>query len=293
MTARPSSGGGLVIESHGVEIKHYVGSIRAAAACIKKKAPGFSPEIGFILGSGLAKAVPPLRQTVVIPYNDIPGFPRATVPGHEGKLVLGRAHGRAVAVMQGRFHYYEGHAMESIALPVRALEYLGLKSLIVTAAVGSMREKIKPGQFTVLTDHINFMGRNPLRAFHEEEFGTMFPDMTGAYDPRLSRIILSVCRKLKVVAHQGVYLAVGGPSYETPAEIRAFRALGGDVVGMSVVPEVVPARQMGVATAALVWTSNMAAGLPGSIQNHGDVLALGAKVSDDLRAVLSGLIRAI
>ena len=121
----------------------------------------------------------------------------------------------------------------------------------------------------------------------------MFQDMTAAYDPRLRRLVLAACRKRKVPAHEGVYVAVGGPSYETPAEIRAFRAMGGDVVGMSVVPEVVPARQMGIKTAALVWTSNMAAGLPGSIQNHGDVLALGARVSDDLRAVLGDLIKVI
>lgn len=276
-----------------MKIKLYINQIRAAAAYIKKKAPGFHPEIGFVLGSGLAKAVPPLEDAVTIPYNAIPGFPRTTVPGHEGKLILGRAQGRAAAVMQGRFHYYEGHAMESIALPVRTLEYLGLKTLVVTAAVGSMKPKIKPGHFAVLTDHINLMGRNPLRAFHEEEFGTMFPDMSDAYDPALSKALLSVCRKRKVVAHQGVYVAVGGPSYETAAEIRAFRILGGDVVGMSVVPEVIPARQMGMKVAALVWISNMAAGLPGSIQNHGDVLALGAKVSDDLRGVLVDFLRVI
>ena len=276
-----------------MKIKIYVNQIRAAAAHIRRKAPDFRPEIGFILGSGLAKAVPPLEGARIIPYTEIPGFPQTTVPGHEGKLILGRAAGKNVAVMQGRFHYYEGHAMESIALPVRVLEYLGLKTLIVTAAVGSMREKIQPGHFTVVSDHINLMGRNPLRAFHEEEFGTMFPDMTHAYDARLRKIILAVCRKRKARAHEGVYVAVGGPSYETPAEVRAFRALGGDVVGMSVVPEVVPARQMGLTTAALVWTSNMASGLPGAIQNHGDVLTLGAKVSDNLRAVLSDLIAAL
>jgi purine-nucleoside phosphorylase len=276
-----------------MKIKAYVKKIRAAAAYISKKAPDFRPDVGFILGSGLAKAVPPLEDARTIPYGDIPGFPRTTVPGHEGKLILGRAAGKSVAVMQGRFHYYEGHAMESIALPVRVLEYLGLKTLIVTAAVGSMREKIKPGHFTVVSDHVNLMGRNPLRAFHEEEFGTMFPDMTVAYDPGVRKLLLAACRKRKAAAHEGVYVAVGGPSYETPAEIRAFRALGGDVVGMSVVPEVVPARQMGLRTAALVWTSNMAAGLPGAIQNHGDVLALGAKVSDNLRAVLSDLIAAL
>ena len=276
-----------------MKIKTYVSQIRAAAAFVRKRAPDFRPEVGFVLGSGLAKAVPALEGARVIPYAEIPGFPRTTVPGHEGKLILGRAFGKKVAVMQGRFHYYEGHAMESIALPVRALEYMGLKTLIVTAAVGSMREKIRPGHFTVISDHVNLMGRNPLRAFHEEEFGTMFPDMTAAYDPRLRKLLLAACRRRKAPAREGVYVAVGGPSYETPAEIRAFRTLGGDVVGMSVVPEVVPARQMGVATAALTWTSNMAAGLPGAIQNHGDVLALGERVAENLRAVLAEVIRTL
>lgn len=276
-----------------MKIKAYVQQIRAAAAYIRRQVPDFRPDAGFILGSGLANAVPPLDKARVIPYGDIPAFPRATVPGHEGKLILGRASGKSVAVMQGRFHYYEGHAMESIALPVRALEYLGLKTLIVTAAVGSMREKIRPGHFTVVSDHINLMGRNPLRAFHEEEFGAMFADMTAAYDRGVRKLLLAACRRRGAAAREGVYVAVGGPSYETPAEIRAFRALGGDVVGMSVVPEVVPARQMGLRTAALVWTSNMAAGLPGAVQNHGDVLALGAKVSGDLRAVLSDVIAAL
>lgn len=276
-----------------MKIQLYVGAIRKAAAYIKKRAPGFTPELGFVLGSGLAKAVPDLKNAQIIPYRDIPEFPRTTVPGHEGKLILGKAGGKNVAVMQGRFHYYEGHAMESIALPVRALEYMGLKTLIVTAAVGSMNPQNRPGDFTVVTDHINFMGRNPLRAFHEEEFGTMFTDMTKAYDPGLRKIMLAVCRKRKVRVHEGVYLAVGGPSYETAAEIAAFRRMGGDVVGMSVVPEVIPARQMGIKTAALVWTSNMAAGLPGAIQNHGDVLDLGARVSDGLRVVLGDLIKAL
>jgi purine-nucleoside phosphorylase len=195
--------------------------------------------------------------------------------------------------MQGRFHYYEGHAMESIALPLRALEYLGLKTLIVTAAVGSLRSKIKPGHFIVMSDHINLMGRNPLRAFHEEEFGTMFPDMAHAYDQRLSRLIMTTCKKNKVPVHSGVYVAVSGPSYETPAEIRAFKTLGGDVVGMSVVPEVIPARQMGITVGALAWCSNTAAGLPGAVLNHGEVLELGRHVSDGLCCVLGDLIRSL
>src|SRR3989338_7383862 len=145
-----------------MKVNLYIGAIRKAASFIKKRAPGFTPGIGFVLGSGLAKAVPAFEKAITIPYRDIPGFPRTTVPGHEGKLILGRSAGRSVAVMQGRFHYYEGHAMESIAPPVRAFEYRDLKMMTVTAAVGSMRADVKPGPFAVVSDHINLMGRNPL-----------------------------------------------------------------------------------------------------------------------------------
>ncbi len=274
-----------------MEIKNYVGSIRKASDYVRSRAPGAKPKIGVILGSGLSKAVPHLERAVTIPYSDIPGYPRTTVAGHEGKLILGELGGRGVAIMQGRFHYYEGHSMESIALPVRVLEYLGLKTLVITAAVGSMREKIRPGDFTLISDHINLMGRNPLRAFHEEEFGEMFPDMSKAYEPALRKLALAVARKRKIPMHQGVYVAVGGPSYETPAEIRAFRSMGGDVVGMSVVPEVVVARQMDLKTLVLTWTSNMASGMKGAALSHPDVLALGDKVSHGLRAILEDLLK--
>lgn len=276
-----------------MEIKTYVGSIRRAADYIRSRAPGFSPKIAVILGSGLSKAVPPLAAMETIPYSEIPGFPRTTVAGHAGKLLLGQHNKIPVAVMQGRFHYYEGHSMESIALPIRVLEYLGLKTLVVTSAVGSLRTQIKPGHFVAVNDHINFMGRNPLRAFHEEEFGTMFPDLSHAYDPKLLKLAMSICRKRKIPVHAGVYLACGGPSYETPAEIRAFRMLGGHVVGMSVVPEVVVAKQMGVRTTVLTWVANMASGMKGATLSHPDVLALGERVSGDLRLILQDLIKAI
>jgi len=274
-----------------MEIKTYIGAVRKAADYVKSKVPGFSPHVGIILGSGLAKAVPSLEKATIVPYSDIPGFPRTTVAGHMGKLILGHLYGKSVAVMQGRFHYYEGHSMESIALPLRMLEYLGLMTVFLTAAVGSVREEIRPGHFVAITDHINFMGRNPLRAFHEEEFGEMFPDLINAYDADLRKKVVDICRKHKLAVHEGVYTAVGGPSYETPAEIRAFRAWGGDVVGMSVVPEVIPARQMGIKIAALTWISNMCSGMKGASLNHSEVLELGVKVSEGLRLVLADFIK--
>ncbi|MBI5200880.1 MAG: purine-nucleoside phosphorylase [Elusimicrobia bacterium] len=272
-----------------MEVKTYVSSIRKAADFIRKKSK-ITPNVAVILGSGLSKAVPNLQGAVTIPYTDIPNFPRTTVAGHEGKLVMGKLGGAGVAVLQGRFHYYEGHSMESIALPTRALEYLGAKTLVVTAAVGSMRKQFKPGDIVAVTDHINFMGRNPLRAFHEEEFGDMFPDLRNAYDPALRKLAHAICKKKKFPIHEGVYVAVGGPSYETPAEIRAFRAVGADVVGMSVVPEVIPARQMGMRVLGLSWISNFAAGMSDSDLSHHDVLALGEQFSKRLRVLLDELL---
>ncbi|MFA6316538.1 MAG: purine-nucleoside phosphorylase [Elusimicrobiota bacterium] len=275
-----------------MKIEKYVGSIRDAVAFIKKRVPGVQCKVGLILGSGLSEAVPHLEGMKIVPYTEIPHFPRTTVAGHEGKLIFGKAHGIPMVVMQGRFHYYEGHSMETIALPIRVMEYLGLKCLIITSAVGSVNRGVKPGDFVVLKDHINLMGRNPLRAFHEEEFGEMFPDLTDAYDPKIRKLILSLCRKHKAPAHEGVYMAVGGPSYETPAEIKAFGLLGADVVGMSVVPEVIVARQMGVRVSVLTWVSNMASGLPGACLNHTEVLALGKQVAGRLKLVLRDLLAA-
>ena len=274
-----------------METKTYIAAVRKAADFVRSKAPGFTPQVAIILGSGLAQAVPPLEAAVTIPYGDIPGFPRTTVAGHMGKLVLGRLHGKSVAVMQGRFHYYEGHSMAEIALPLRMLQSLGLKTVFLTAAVGSVREEIKPGHFVALTDHINLMGSNPLRGFHEQEFGPMFPDLGNAYDADMRRQVLEICRQRGLAVHEGVYAAVCGPAYETPAEIRAFRSWGADVVGMSIITESIPARQMGVKVAALAWISNMCSGMKGASLNHAEVLELGAKVSGGLRLVLDDFIK--
>ncbi|MBI4375662.1 MAG: purine-nucleoside phosphorylase [Elusimicrobia bacterium] len=268
----------------------HVETIRRAVERIRSQAPGAPPDTAVILGSGLAGAIPELSAAVSIPYADIPGFPRATVAGHAGKLVAGRLKSARVAFMQGRFHYYEGHSMESIALPIRVLGSWGVKTLIVTAAVGSMRPAIKPGHFTVISDHINLMGHNPLRGGHSQSFGQMFPDLSLAYDSKLRSMARRALKARKFRVHQGVYLAVGGPSYETPAEIGAFRTLGGDVVGMSVVPEVIVARQMGLRVLALTWTSNMASGMGAAALSHAEVLALGERVSVRLKAALGDIL---
>lgn len=275
-----------------MHIKKYIHSIRRAAKYIQGRAPGVRPEVAIVLGSGLAGAAPPLTRVKLIQYSDIPGFPATTVSGHSGRLMIGRFAGKLpVAVMQGRFHYYEGHSMESMTLPLRALEYMGLKTVIITSAVGSLRRNLRPGAICVLKDHINFMGRNPLRGFHEEEFGEMFPDMVGAYTPALRKLAYEQCKRLKIPAKEGVYVATHGPSYETPAEIRAYRMLGGDVVGMSVVPEVIVARQMGLQILGLSWISNMAAGFKkGETLSHPDVLALGQRMSRRMHRLLDAVL---
>lgn len=269
--------------------QEHVEDIGRAASCIGAKAP-LPPRVAVILGSGLSDACPALEAARAIGYEDIPGFARSTVKGHAGRLVLGSLAGRGVAVLQGRFHYYEGHSMAAVTLPVRALAKLGLKTVVVTAAVGSMRADLKPGHLAVIEDHINLMGHNPLRGLHGAEFGPMFPDLTDAYSPRLRKLALAECRRLRLKAREGVYVAIPGPSYETPAEIRAFRRLGGDVVGMSTVPEVIAARQAGVEVLALSWIANMAAGMSKTALTHAEVLELGRGMAGRLKAVLSGLL---
>ncbi|MBI5242164.1 MAG: purine-nucleoside phosphorylase [Elusimicrobia bacterium] len=269
---------------------NYLNRVNEAAAFLKPRLAGKVPEIGIILGSGLSGAVPLLENAAAVSYADIPGFPEPTVSGHAGRLVVGERGPLGAAIMQGRFHYYEGHPLDAITLPVRVLRELGVKTLILSAAVGSLRPRIKPGHLVFINDHMNFMGANPLKGFHTKEFGEMFPDLAGAYTPALRKTALALCRKLKIPAWEGVYTAVAGPSYETPSEIRAFAKLGGHVVGMSVVPEAIVARQIGLRILAFGWISNMAAGLAKENIEHGDVLALGERMAATIRRFLEAML---
>ncbi len=267
-------------------------NVSLAAAVLRQRSL-VPPRVGLVLGSGLAGSIPPLDDTVEVPYSDIPGFPKPTVSGHSGKLLIGTYRRKAgdlrVAIMQGRFHYYEGHSMGEITLPVRVLRAVGVETLILTSAVGSINRKLRPGSVCVLNDHINYLGHNPLRGLHTKEFGDMFPDMGGAYPEELRLMAMAACRRLKIPALQGVYVAAPGPSYETPAEIRAFGKLGGDVVGMSVVPEVIVARQVGLKVLGLSWISNMAAGIVKETLTHHDVLALGQRMAGRLKDLIATL----
>ncbi len=266
-------------------------NVEKTAAWLKKLASGFKPRAAIIAGSGLGAALPRLEDKVAVSYKDIPGFPVTTVKGHAGEMLFGRMGGRDVVMMKGRFHYYEGRPLSFIAFPIRVLAALGVKELFLTAAVGSLKPGIKPGQLVILKDHINLMGSNPLMGNHHPAFGEMFPDMNDPYDKALRKEAVKLAKKAKVRAVEGVYTAVTGPSYETPAEVKMYRMLGGDIAGMSVVPETIAARQLKLRVAGLCWVSNFCSGISKQVLTHEEVLALGAKVSGKMQQILEGLLK--
>ena len=217
-----------------------------------------------VLGSGLNELADRLPDPTVIPYEAIPHFPATTVAGHEGKAIVGGLHGSVVLMLQGRFHSYEGHDLETVTFPIRVLQRLGVGTLILTAATGGIRADLRPGSLVVLSDHLNLIGANPLRGLNDARLGTRFPDMTEVYSPRLRGIAIEEGMQLGIELMPGVYACVPGPSYETPAEIRMLRTLGADVVGMSTVPEAIVARHAGMDVLALALVSNAAAGVAGN-----------------------------
>lgn len=239
-----------------------------------------TPLAGIVLGSGFGPVADAIPDSCSIPYSEIPGFPVGGVQGHSGRLILGSWHGVEVAVLAGRAHYYEGFDMPTVTFPIRVLAALGIRDLLLTNAAGGIRRGLRPGDFVAISDHINFMGTNPLRG-PLEPGRDRFVDMTSAYDPELRKRLLRAAKPLGLRIREGVYLAVSGPSFETPAEIRAFRTLGADVVGMSTVPEAIVARQCGLRVAGLSCITNVAAGLAGPTQSlsHGEVLDVAREVA--------------
>ena len=243
------------------------------------------PSLAIVLGSGFGHAVERLQVKAEIPYAKLPGFPRPGVGGHSGKVVFGHFGDTPVCVLSGRAHFYEGHPMEVVTFPVRVLAEFGIRDLLLTNAAGGINRRFRSGDFMRIIDHINFMGANPLcgpLAAGRERF----IDMTAAYDERLGRLLVAASRKLKMQLRSGVYLAVSGPSYETPAEIRAFARFGADAVGMSTVPEVIVARQCGIAVAGLSCITNLAAGMGNALLSHADVLASGDRVRERASALI-------
>lgn len=274
-----------------MESSEILANVDKTAVWLRKLASGYKPQTAIIAGSGLGNSLPRLEDKVSVSYKDIPGFPSTTVKGHAGELVFGRLGGKDVVMMRGRFHYYEGRPLSFIAFPIRVLAALGVKNLLLTAAVGSLKPAIKPGDLVILKDHLNLMGSNPLMGNYHEAFGEMFPDMNEPYDKALRREAMKLAKKNRIRAREGVYAAVTGPSYETPAEVRVYRMLGGDIAGMSVVPETITARQLKLRVAGLCWVSNFTSGISKTALTHAEVLELGAKVSPKMQAVLEGLLK--
>jgi purine-nucleoside phosphorylase len=251
---------------------------------------GLRPKIAVVLGSGLGAFAGELEQAARIPYQDIPFFPRSTAVGHAGVLAIGNSAGLPVAAMQGRVHMYEGYSAQEVAFPVRVLGRMGVKALILTNAAGGINLEYKQGCLVLLRDHINLQGRNPLVGANDERFGPRFPDMTRAHHPPYRQAALEEARRLGITCFEGVYAALLGPNYETPAEIRFLRAIGADVVGMSTVAEVIAARHMGLRVLAISCVTNMAAGILDQPINHEEVLQTGERVQGQFIALLRALI---
>ena len=250
------------------------------------------PEIGIILGSGLGDFAETIENAVSIPYKDIPGFKQSTVQGHSGELIFGTLAGKNIVAMKGRIHFYEGVDMADVVFPTKILCELGIKTLIVTNAAGGVNEGFEPGDLMIITDHINFNGKNPLIGPNEGK-GERFPDMSYAYDPKLAALANSTAEALKIKHQSGVYMYMTGPSYETPAEVRMARILGADAVGMSTVPEVIIANHRGVKVIGISCITNMAAGILDQPLEHEEVIEISARVADDFKALVTKTIEAI
>jgi purine-nucleoside phosphorylase len=248
------------------------------------------PKIGLVLGSGLGGFADDLADATRIPYSNIPFFPRSTAVGHAGQMVFGTAGGIPVAAMQGRAHLYEGHSACEVTFPMRVLDQMDVHAVVLTNAAGGINLEYKQGALVVITDHINLQGHNSLVGPNDDRFGPRFPDMTQAYWKPYRQITLQAAKRLGKTIYQGVYAALLGPNYETPAEIRYLRTIGADLVGMSTVPEVIVARHMGVKVLAISCVTNMAAGILDQTINHEEVLETGERVKGDFVALLRAVL---
>jgi purine-nucleoside phosphorylase len=263
-----------------------------AVEYIRARIP-YSPTIGVILGSGLGDYADAFPDPHIIPYAEIPNFPRSTVAGHKGRLVLQPFGAFAVVVMQGRFHYYEGYSLAQVTFPIRVMGALGIHRLIVTNAAGGINPRFRPGDLMLITDHINLMGVNPLCGPHEDSDGPRFPDMTEAYNQEDGQFFEQIAGPLGIGLQQGIYVGLSGPSYETPAEIRMLRTLGADAVGMSTVPEVIVANQMGLRVSGISCISNMAAGMGTGKLSHQEVMETSERVKTQFIALLDKTIQVL
>ena len=260
-----------------------------AARTIRSRT-SLEPRVALVLGSGLGGFADEFEEAVAIPYGEIPGFVTSTAQGHAGRLVIGKVGLVPVIAMQGRVHFYEGYTLEQVTFPIRVFKLLGIKRLILTNAAGGIDIELNQGALMVISDHLNLMGVNPLHGPNDERFGPRFPDMSEAYSRQLQQQAVEVARTLGIEIRRGIYAALSGPSYETPAEIHMCRACGADAVGMSTVPETIVARQMGIEVLGISCITNMAAGISDEPINHDEVMETGRRVRDIFTKLLRGVI---
>jgi purine-nucleoside phosphorylase len=256
------------------------------AAELIRERTALRPEVAIVLGSGLGAATSNVREEASFPFGELPGFPRPSVPGHAGRLVLGELSGVPVAVFHGRIHFYEGNDLSTCALPIRVARLLGAGTAIVTAATGGIAEGLQTGHLVVGTDHVNMLGQSPLRGWRNADGSPPFVDMVDAYDPELAALAMAAAERLGIPVSRGVYAAMPGPMYETPAEIGLLRTVGAAVVGMSVVPEVVPARALGMRVLGLFFVTNQV----GAEVKHEDVVAASDRMAASIGAVIEGVL---
>ncbi|MDQ0157236.1 purine-nucleoside phosphorylase [Robertmurraya andreesenii] len=266
--------------------------IKQAADYLKNEMT-IQPMIGLILGSGLGVLADEIEEAARMPYKQIPDFPVSTVEGHAGQLVFGKLNGVPVVAMQGRFHYYEGYSFDQVTFPVRVMKELGVGSLIVTNAAGGVNKDFSPGDLMLITDHINNMGSNPLIGHNDSRLGVRFPDMSEAYSKDLIQRAKAVAKALNIDLQEGVYVGNTGPTYETPAEVRMIRTLGGDAVGMSTVPEVIVARHSGLEVLGISCISNMASGILDQPLNHEEVIETTERVKENFLRLVKALVKEI
>ena len=252
-----------------------------------------TPTVAVVLGSGLGAFADELTDATAIAYKEIHGFAQATVEGHAGKLVIGNAGDVPIAAMQGRFHFYEGYSLDEVTFPVRVLKLLGVRTLILTNAAGSLNTELTPGSLMIISDHINLMGANPLIGPNEDRFGPRFPDLTSAYDPELQSVVIEEAKAMDIELRRGVYAALSGPSYETPAEIHMVRTLGADAVGMSTVPEAIVARHMEMSVIGISCITNLAAGVSNRPIDHSQVMEIGKRVRAQFTELLRRVIQRV
>lgn len=259
---------------------------------IKKKIKDFEPEIGIILGSGLGDFADNL-EGIRIKYSEIPGFETSTVTGHKGQLVFAEVEGKKAIIMQGRFHYYEGYHISKVVFPIKVMKKLGVKTLVITNAAGSVNKGYNAGDLMAISDHINLMGVNPLIGENDATLGDRFPDMSEVYNKKMLELVQQLGKDLDIVVRKGVYAAMSGPSYETPAEINMLRIMGADAVGMSTVPEALVANYCGMNVLGISCITNSAAGVHPSRLSHAEVVETAEKVKNSFKMLLTSLIKEV